>query len=392
MENFYTGNTTWLGSAQNGYEFDPHGPGQTQYAITNGLGLIPTDRAATSQSGGTYIGGMAPVLPQLTSEQSNSMWGSMLGDQWNSGASSTPYEPQPFQYNAYQSWLRGGMQGENPMASQYAAAGITPGGSAPQLPGGGYVDVYPSGSSGSSSGGFRPGPGGRRGMPAPGGGGGGGMPGFSGINPHLLGMAGDITNRTGEMLSQQLGGIQSQASGVGGIGGSRQGVAEGLAIGKGADYLSGQLSNLFGQDWSQYQNRELSRYQADQGYDLGMGNLALGNRNADLNAAIAGSNLFNMGNQGWLSQGQGLQGIGNTIQQAPWQLIGNMTDNLSPYTGYGATTTQRNNTGSMGLMGSMLGGAQLGNLMFPNTNSNTGGMAITNGGGFSNMPNYMIVR
>ena len=54
-------------------------PGQYNQA---GGSWVDPSRVQTSQSGGAYIGGMAPQLPTLSGAQSNSMWGSMLGDQW----------------------------------------------------------------------------------------------------------------------------------------------------------------------------------------------------------------------------------------------------------------------------------------------------------------------
>ena len=209
---------------------------------------------------------------------------------------------------------------------------------------------------------------------------GGGTPAYGGdpyADPYLSGRADDITRRTTDMLGEAFAGIQGNAVGAGGLGGSRQAVAQGQAGAKAADFMSGQLANMYSGDWNQSQGRSLQKYGMDQSYGLGMGNLQLGNRNTDLNAITTGANLFNLGNQGWLGQGQGIYGVGNTVQQAPWQTINNATGNISPFTGYGASNTTSGNPGAGGVLGGALAGAQLGKLMFPNT---VGGNWPTMGG------------
>lgn len=190
--------------------------------------------------------------------------------------------------------------------------------------------------------------------------GGGGSSG-GGSNPYLGGMASEIQRRSDQSLGRGLNGIRSQYSGVGGLGGSRQGVAEGLAIQGSQDSLQGNLTNLYGSDWTNQQNRNLQQQGLDNSYNLGMGNLALGNRNTDLSAVNTGFNLFNGGNTGYLSQGQGVYGVGNTQQQAPWQVINNASGAYSPYTGYGATNTGTSTAGG-GAMG-VAGGALAGNVL-----------------------------
>jgi hypothetical protein len=276
-------------------------------------------------------------------------------------------------------------------------------------------------------------------------------------------MADDLTRRSNEALGQNLQSIRGNSISAGGLGGSRQGVAEGLAISGANDNLQGNLANLYGTDNNNMQNRDLQRYTTDQGnatqrygvdqsagtqryvtdqnigaqrygidqntgtqryvtdqnndtqrygvdqnnktQQLNIGNNAYltnqgqmqnfytNNRQLDQSGQVIGANLYNQGNLGLIGQGQGVYGIGNTQEQAPWTVLNNTSGNFSPYTGYGATNTQTGTSGggAMGALGGALGGAQIGKNLGFGTN-NPGDLAMTNGGGFTNMPNYMITR
>ena len=93
-------------------------------------------------------------------------------------------------------------------------------------------------------------------------------------SPWLSATADEIGRRTQDALGQSFNGIRSNAVGVGGLGGSRQGVAQGMATSNAIDSLQGNLANLFGQDWTQAQNRGLQARGQDQGFTLGLGSLA----------------------------------------------------------------------------------------------------------------------
>lgn len=154
-------------------------------------------------------------------------------------------------------------------------------------------------------------------------------------NPYLSGMADDIGRRTQEMLGQNNLAIQGNAVGVGGLGGSRQGVAQGIAAGKSADYLQGNLSNLYGQAYNSDQNRALQQYGMDQSF---YGN----QRGQDLSQVGLGSGLVS----------QGLQ--------TQWSPIQNATQAYSPFTGFGTTTNNQSSGGGwQGALGGALGAAQL---------------------------------
>lgn len=197
-------------------------------------------------------------------------------------------------------------------------------------------------------------------------------------NPYLGQMADAIRGQVTQNLDRNiLPQIRGNFQSIGGFGGSRQGVVEANALNDANQGLSNALANLYGTDWTNAQNRGLQQQQISNAYDLGLGNLGLGfgnlglgqqnsmqnfytaQRGQDLQAAGLGSQLVNSGNQNFINQGQGIYGIGNVYQQAPWGTIGGFNSAISPYTGLGTTTTQNQQSPLGGFLGGALGGAQL---------------------------------
>lgn len=247
-------------------------------------------------------------------------------------------------------------------------------------------------------------------------------------NPYLGEMAGTIRQQVTDNLQRNiLPGIGSAAIAAGGYGGSRQGVVEANALKDANTGLSGALSNLYGQDYTNAMSRNLQKYQADQGYNLGVGNLGLGFQNSaqqyalglgglanqrygqdqnfalglgglanqrygqdqnfalgmgnlglgyqnslqnfytaqrgqDMQGVQLGANLVQQGNTGMQQQGQGLYNLGLTQQQAPWNVVGNYTNTVSPFTGFGNTTNSTPGNAGAGALGGALIGAQLYNI------------------------------
>lgn len=174
-------------------------------------------------------------------------------------------------------------------------------------------------------------------------GGGTGMPAGYGTslssNPYLSGMADDIQRRTQQLLGENNAAITSNAIGVGGLGGSRQGVAQGIAAGRAADTLQGNLANLYGGAWNNQANRDLSRYGLDQ-------NFYTAQRGQDLAGAGLGANIYTQGVQGG------------------WIPIQNAANAYSGFTGFGNTTSTTNTGGgTSGLIGGLLSGATFGKNM-----------------------------
>ena len=103
-------------------------------------------------------------------------------------------------------------------------------------------------------------------------------------NPYLDQMAAGITQQmTDNMQRQVLPGLRSGAVAAGGFGGSRQGVVEANAVNDFNNSLGNNLTNLYNTDYQNFQNRALQKYQGDQNYNLGQGNLGLGYYNAGNN-------------------------------------------------------------------------------------------------------------
>jgi hypothetical protein len=158
-------------------------------------------------------------------------------------------------------------------------------------------------------------------------------------NPFYGSMANDITRRTQQALGQSLNGIRGNAVGVGGLGGSRQGVAEGHAISGAMDNLSGQLGAMGSGMWNADQNRDLSRYQGDQSFYTAQ-------RGQDYQGIGLGADLMSRG------------------LQTQWTPLQNANNIYGNYSGMGQTTNSSQQGGGWGgAIGGALGAAQFGQNM-----------------------------
>jgi hypothetical protein len=176
-------------------------------------------------------------------------------------------------------------------------------------------------------------------------------------NPYLQRMAGDVANRTNDMVGGWLNQIRGNSVASGGLGGSRQGVAQGMALGKAADYLSGNLSNMFGQAYEQDANRGLQRYGMDQSFYANQRGQDLQSRglNYDFWTAQRGQDLAQAG----MAPGMIQDGL-NT----QWLPMRNASDVYSPFTGFGSSTNSTQQGGGwMGALGGGLGVLGLGSQM-----------------------------
>lgn len=222
-------------------------------------------------------------------------------------------------------------------------------------------------------------------------------------NPYLPAQAQAITQQANNNLfNYQMPQINSGAIAAGGFGGSRNGIAQGLAIGQTNQGLSNSLASLYGNAYENDQNRglqqqsinnaftlgqgnlDLGRTQAANNYSLGQGNLTLGNKQADnsYNLGLAGvglqdksldqsfytaqrgqdlsqyslgANLANTANLGLSSQGQQLYQNGQQQQQAPFNVLQQYGQLLSPFTGLNQSQSQ--STPGASTIGSAMGGA-----------------------------------
>lgn len=212
-------------------------------------------------------------------------------------------------------------------------------------------------------------------------------------NPYLGKMAQNITGQVNQNLQRNiLPSIQSGAQSVGGFGGSRQGVVEANALNDANQGLSNSLTNMYYGDFTNAMNRNLQQQSIDNSYDLGVGNLGLGytqaqnsynlglgnlglnaqnstnsfytaQRGQDLQQAGLGAQLTQAANQGYLNQGSGLYDTGTQYQNAPWSAMQNFNTAVTPYTGYGATSTTSQSTNPWAqALGGAAFGAQVGKL------------------------------
>jgi hypothetical protein len=186
--------------------------------------------------------------------------------------------------------------------------------------------------------GRRAGTGGRPGTdggPSAGMGGGYGL----GSNPYQGAQAEALAAQQQQFLDRNFAGIRSNSVGVGGLGGARQGVAQGEAIGSAATGLAGATANLFGSNWNADQNRELQRY----GYDQ---NFYTNNRQLDQSGAQLGANMMGLANNG------------------DWSGLNSANNIYGNYTGFGNTTNSSQSGGGwQGALGGAIGGATLGRNM-----------------------------
>ena len=125
-------------------------------------------------------------------------------------------------------------------------------------------------------------------------------------NPYLKQMGVDLQNQFRDTLLQNtLPGVRGGALAAGGVGGSRQGIAEGLATAGSNTGAASAVTNLYGQDYENQMRRNLQQYQADQAFALGNANIELGyagqanqydlgRRGIDLGYTQAG-NSYNLG-------------------------------------------------------------------------------------------------
>lgn len=179
---------------------------------------------------------------------------------------------------------------------------------------------------------------------------------FSQQNPYLDQMSQAVTTQVNDNLNRNiLPQIASGAMAAGGFGGSRQGVVEANALKDANQGLANSLTSMRYGDYNNQMNRQLQKYQGDQGFYTAQ-------RGLDLQQTQLGANLFQQGNTGMLGQGQGVYNLGLTTQQAPWQVMGNFSGVSQPYTGFGTTTGTQTGSAGAGFLGGALGGSQLYNI------------------------------
>jgi hypothetical protein len=192
-------------------------------------------------------------------------------------------------------------------------------------------------------------------------------------SPYLDQQAKNITTQFNQNLSENmLPGVRDKFIGAGGLGGSRQGIAEGLAIGRSNQGLASALTNMYGTDYENSQNRSLqgqiaSMNAATSANSANMANTTAnrsldlndalqrlnsersfysGNRQMDLTQQGLGQGLLNNANQGYMGQGAGLADLGGQGNADQWRQIQNYMALLNPNVNAGSTQTGYTSTTS----------------------------------------------
>ena len=182
-----------------------------------------------------------------------------------------------------------------------------------------------------------------------------------GQNPYLQEMGNTIVNQmTDNYNRNQLPAMRSGAVAAGGFGGSRQGVVEANGLNDLNRGIGQNLTNLYGQDWTNAQNRNLQQQSINNSYDLGLKSNDLGYANLDSNnqqfGANYGLNVLNAQNQ-WAQNG--VQATTN-MQNTPTNYNTMFNNNQNAIAGQGGTSTSTQNNQGNPWLGA-LGGAQMAN-------------------------------
>lgn len=224
--------------------------------------------------------------------------------------------------------------------------------------------------------------------------GGGGMAALADLkaysqSPYLAQMGAGLKDQFTGFMNDGLAANRGNAVAAGGVGGSRQGIAEARTMTDAGKGFDSALANLYGQDYQSQMNRNLQQYQGDQQFNLGQAGLGLragemanqydlGRRGLDLGYQNS-NNSYNLGQQGLglQSRGQDMSfytaqrgqdqsgaALGASLyaqgQQGMWNPINQTTGAMSPWNGYGTTTNTGSSGGGLtGAVGGLLGGAQL---------------------------------
>lgn len=189
-------------------------------------------------------------------------------------------------------------------------------------------------------------------------------------NPYLDQIANGLRTQFGQFRDDGLAANRGAAVAAGGVGGSRQGIAEGRTMTDASNGFSSAIANLYGQDYQGSQNRNLQQYGMDQNYTLGQGGLANQARGQDQNFALGYGGLANQArgqDMNFYTQQRGQDQSGaalgaelyNQGMQGPWNSINNANSTYSPYSGLGNTTQNSTQGGGWqgGVGGALAGGA-----------------------------------
>lgn len=182
-----------------------------------------------------------------------------------------------------------------------------------------------------------------------------------GPNPYLQQQGKDIIRQmTDNYNRNELPAMRSGAMAAGGFGGSRQGVVEANGLNDLNRGIGQNLTSLYGQDWTNGQNRNLQQQSINNSYDLGLKSNNLGFANLDSNnqqfGANYGLNVMNAQNN-WANNGVA---AANQLQNAPIDYNRYFNGQANQTAGQGGTNTNTQTNPGNPWVGA-IGGAQLAN-------------------------------
>ena len=194
-----------------------------------------------------------------------------------------------------------------------------------------------------------------------------------GSNPYVQNQAKALQAASNQNLQQNiLPGIGQGAQAAGMYGSSRQGIAQGQAIGNAQTGLDSATANLYSQAYGQDLNANLQRDQManqmsvanmqnatqnkslDNQFNLGMGQLDSNNAQFGANFGLQSQNYQNQ----WANNNVN---AANQMAQTPWNQFNNSAGMANQIAGQGGSTSQTNQ-GNPWLGG--LGGMQIGNAIW----------------------------
>lgn len=185
-----------------------------------------------------------------------------------------------------------------------------------------------------------------------------------GQNPYLQDMGKTIVDQMTENYTRnQLPATRAGARAAGAVGSARQGVVEANGLQDLNRGIGQSLTNLYGQDWTNQQNRNLQNKSIDNSYDLGLRSNNLGFANLDSSnqqfGQTFGLNALNAQNN-WAQQG--VQNA-NAMQNTPIDYSRYFQGQANQTAGQGGTNTNTQTNPGNPYIGA-LGGAQLVNSWF----------------------------
>lgn len=187
-------------------------------------------------------------------------------------------------------------------------------------------------------------------------------------NPYLPDIGNALTAASNQNVRQNLlPTLGRNAIATGGYGGSRQGVAEGTAIGNAQTGLDSALAQMYGSAYNSDQQQATQRYGIDTGAATARygtdSSSQIANRGIDLNANQQGFNQYLSALNAQLGLGQGISAVGQeqmTASQAPLQTFSNL---VNPYTGLNNSNSTTGPDSGGGLAGAAGGALSVANLI-----------------------------